>query len=57
MELFNILLPSIGTCTTDYIEEIIKSIEQIINNDYGYISGSSVYRDVIKLQQYYPHET
>jgi hypothetical protein len=57
MERFNILLPSICTCTTDYIDEIIKSIEQIINNDYSYISGSSVYLDVIKLQKYYLHET
>lgn len=49
MEALNILPPNVLTRVTEYVPEIIKFIEKIIENGYGYESNGSVYFDVAKF--------
>lgn len=49
MESINVLPPHVLTRVTEYVPEIIKFIEKIIANGYGYESNGSVYFDVSKF--------
>ena len=49
----NVKWPSIVSKATDNIDEYIKIIKKLIDNNYAYISGGNVYFDTTKLKDYY----
>ena len=51
-ENLNCLVPDIEPRATAYIPEIIKYIEQLIQNGFGYVTSSGVYYDVSKFEEY-----
>jgi cysteinyl-tRNA synthetase len=51
MARLNILPAHVLTRVSEYVPEIIKFIEKIIENGYGYESNSSVYFDTIKFHK------
>ncbi|XP_025829658.1 cysteine--tRNA ligase, cytoplasmic [Agrilus planipennis] len=46
MDALNVLRPHVLTRVSEYIPEIIKYIEKIIENGFGYVANGSVYFDV-----------
>ena len=55
MSRLNILPPHVVTRVSEYILEIIKFIEKIMENGYAYESNSSIYFDTIKFHQQHSH--
>ena len=51
-ENLNCLVPDIEPRATAYIPEIIKYIEQLILNGFGYVTSSGVYYDVSQFEEY-----
>ena len=51
-ENLNCLVPDIEPRATAYIPEIIKYIEQLVHNGFGYVTSSGVYYDVSKFDEY-----
>ena len=51
MSRLNVLSPDVLTRVSEYVTEIIKFIEKIIENGYAYESNSSVYFDTIKFHK------
>lgn len=51
MEALNVLQPDAVTRVTEYIPEIIKYVEKIIENGLAYESNGSVYFDTMKFDQ------
>ena len=51
-ENLNCLVPDIEPRATAYIPEIIKYIEQLVHNGFGYLTSSGVYYDVSKFDEY-----
>tara|TARA_B100000214_G_scaffold201346_1_gene145864 strand:+ start:8361 stop:9758 length:1398 start_codon:yes stop_codon:yes gene_type:complete len=51
-ENLNCLVPDIEPRATAYIPEIIKYIQQLIDNGFGYVTTSGVYYDVSKFENY-----
>ena len=51
-ENLNCLVPDIEPRATAYIPEIIKYIEQLVHNGFGYVTSSGVYYDVSKFEEY-----
>ena len=51
-ENLNCLVPDIEPRATAYIPEIIKYIEQLVQNGFGYVTSSGVYYDVSKFEEY-----
>lgn len=51
MSRLNILPAHILTRVSEYVPEIIKFIEKIIDNGYAYVSNSSVYFDTVKFHE------
>ena len=45
-------MPDIEPRATAYIPEIIKYIEQLVHNGFGYVTSSGVYYDVSKFEEY-----
>ena len=52
-EKLNIKWPNIVSKATDNIDEYIKIICKLIDEDFAYISGGNVYFDTTKLKDYY----
>lgn len=52
-DLVNNRYPDIVSKATDNIDEYIKIITKLLNDDYAYISGGNVYFDTTKLNDYY----
>lgn len=52
-EKLNIMWPSIVIKATSQIDEYIKTIEDLLEKGYAYISGGNVYFDTSKLEDYY----
>ena len=52
-ERLNIKWPDIVSPATDNIEEYIKIISKLLDNDYAYISDGNVYYDTSKYSDYY----
>ncbi|CAF2884988.1 unnamed protein product [Rotaria sp. Silwood2] len=50
MKLLNVLPPSMATRTSDYISEMIKLIEKIIDNGCAYECNSTIYLDTSKFR-------
>jgi len=50
----NILTPSFGLFTSVYVQEMIKFIERIVENGYGYLLNSSAYFDALKFYEEHP---
>ncbi len=48
----NCLVPDIEPRATAYIPQIIKYIEQLVQNGFGYVTSSGVYYDVSKFDEY-----
>ena len=46
------MVPDIEPRATAYIPEIIKYIEQLVENGFGYVTSSGVYYDVSKFDKY-----
>ena len=46
------MVPDIEPRATAYIPEIIKYIEQLVQNGFGYVTSSGVYYDVSKFEEY-----
>lgn len=55
MAALNILPASVLTRVSEYVPEIIKFIEKIIENGYGYESNGSVYFDTVKFDNAKDH--
>ena len=53
IEALNIKKPEIISKATDNIDEYIKIIEKLIENNYAYISNGNVYFDISKVEDYY----
>ncbi len=51
-ENLNCLVPDIEPRATAYVPEIVKYIDQLIKNGFGYITKSGVYYDVSKFDDY-----
>ena len=51
-ENLNCLVPDIEPRATAYIPEIIKYIELLVQNGFGYVTSSGVYYDVSKFEDY-----
>ena len=51
-ENLNCLVPDIEPRATAYIPEIIKYIQQLVHNGFGYVTSSGVYYDVSKFEEY-----
>ncbi|XP_071452859.1 cysteine--tRNA ligase, cytoplasmic [Hetaerina americana] len=51
MESLNVLPPSVLTRVSEYVPEIVKYTERIIENGLAYVSNGSVYFDVLKFDQ------
>ena len=51
--LLNIKWPEIVSPATDNIDEYIKMIAKLLEDNYAYISGGNVYFDTSKLEDYY----
>ncbi len=51
MEMLHVLPPTVVAVTSNYLQEIIKYITQIIKKGYGYVTGSSVYFNVPKFHE------
>ncbi len=51
-EKLNCLVPDIEPRATAYIPQIIKYIEQLVQNGFGYVTSSGVYYDVSKFEEY-----
>ncbi len=51
-ENLNCLVPDIEPRATAYVPEIVQYIDQLIKNDFGYITKSGVYYDVSKFDDY-----
>ena len=51
--LLNIKWPEIVSPATDNIDEYIKMITKLLEDNYAYISGGNVYFDTSKLEDYY----
>ena len=49
----NIKWPDVVSKATDNIDEYIKIITKLINDDYAYLAGGNVYFDTSKLDDYY----
>ena len=45
-------MPDIEPRATAYIPEIIKYIQQLVHNGFGYVTSSGVYYDVSKFEEY-----
>ncbi|MDQ0513705.1 cysteinyl-tRNA synthetase [Mycoplasmoides fastidiosum] len=52
LEHMNILLPQIMPKVSDNISGIIAYIQQLVNNDYGYLAGNDVVFSINKVSQY-----
>lgn len=52
-EKLNIKTPEIVSKASDNIEEYIKIIEKLLDNDFAYKSGDNVYFDISKAKDYY----
>ena len=52
-EKLNIKWPSIVIKATSQVDEYIKTIEDLLDKGYAYISGGNVYFDTSKLEDYY----
>lgn len=52
MEKLRLQKPDLMPRATEHIKEIIKQVEQIINNGYAYVVNGSVYFDVSKFKDY-----
>ncbi len=53
LEKLNIKIPEIVAPATDYIDEYIKVISKLLEENYAYQSGGNVYFDTSKLENYY----
>ena len=53
LEKLNIKKPKIISAATDNIDEYIKIIQKLLENDYAYINGGNVYFDTSKLETYH----
>ncbi|XP_046394235.1 cysteine--tRNA ligase, cytoplasmic [Ischnura elegans] len=51
MEALNVLPPCVLTRVSEYVPEIVKYTEKIIENGLAYVSNGSVYFDVLKFDQ------
>ncbi|KAJ6219265.1 hypothetical protein RDWZM_005077 [Blomia tropicalis] len=51
MQALNILPPDCITRVSEYVPEIVKYVQQIIDNGFGYVSNGSVYFDTEKFAQ------
>ena len=49
----NCRMPEVVSKATDNIDEYIKIIEKLLNDEYAYISGGNIYFDISKLDDYY----
>ncbi|XP_068438089.1 cysteine--tRNA ligase, cytoplasmic isoform X2 [Clinocottus analis] len=49
MEALNVLPPDVLTRVSEYVPEIVKFVEQVVSNGYGYESNGSVYFDTLKF--------
>lgn len=53
MDTLNIKRPGIISPATDNIDEYIKIIEKLLENDFAYKSGGNIYFDISKANDYY----
>lgn len=51
MDALNIIRPDVLTRVSEYVQEIIVSIEKIISNGFGYVLDGSVYFNTIKFDK------
>lgn len=51
--LVNCKMPEIVSAATENIDEYIKIISTLLDNEYAYLSGGNVYFDTMKLPDYY----
>lgn len=51
-ELLNVQRPHVVCRATEHIPEMIKMVEQLVQQGYGYVSGGNVYFDVSKFDRY-----
>ncbi|CRG94210.1 cysteine--tRNA ligase, putative [Plasmodium gallinaceum] len=51
MKRLNVLLPTAITRVSEYVDDIIKYIEKIIENKYAYVSEGSVYFDIEEFKK------
>lgn len=51
--LVNCKMPEIVSAATENIDEYIKIISSLLDNEYAYLSGGNVYFDTMKLPDYY----
>ncbi|XP_014651248.1 PREDICTED: cysteine--tRNA ligase, cytoplasmic isoform X1 [Ceratotherium simum simum] len=49
MEALNVLPPDVLTRVSEYVPEIVKFVQKIVDNGYGYASNGSVYFDTMKF--------
>ena len=54
MRVLNILPPTIGVRSIDYVPNIIQFIKRIMENGLAYESSSSVYFDTVEFQKQHP---
>ena len=51
MQALNVKPPSVITRVSEYVPDILKYVEKIIENGFGYVSNGSVYFDTQKFKQ------
>ncbi|XP_036284693.1 cysteine--tRNA ligase, cytoplasmic [Pipistrellus kuhlii] len=49
MAALNVLPPDVLTRVSEYVPEIVRFVQRIVDNGYGYVSGGSVYFDTVKF--------
>ncbi|XP_074086922.1 cysteine--tRNA ligase, cytoplasmic isoform X2 [Macrotis lagotis] len=49
MAALNVLPPDVLTRVSEYVPEIIRFVQKIVDNGYGYVSNGSVYFDTLKF--------
>ncbi|XP_020826413.1 cysteine--tRNA ligase, cytoplasmic isoform X1 [Phascolarctos cinereus] len=49
MEALNVLPPDVLTRVSEYVPEIVRFVQKIVDNGYGYVSNGSVYFDTVKF--------
>jgi cysteinyl-tRNA synthetase len=57
MKILNVLPLNISTRASEYVGEIIKFAEKIIQHGYAYESNSSVYFDTVQFNKKYSYST